>query len=71
MSLWADAKIRELLVRVEALELKSQPTKFAEVVRADKAAVIAVIDVRAAYEKKFGKPPHHRMKIETIMEALK
>jgi hypothetical protein len=23
-----------------------------------------------AYEKKFGKPPHHRMKLESIIEAL-
>lgn len=28
-------------------------------------------DPRAAYEKKFGKPPHHRMKEETIVAALK
>lgn len=24
-----------------------------------------------AYERKFGKPPHHRMKLETILERLK
>lgn len=27
-------------------------------------------DLKAAYEAKFGKPPHHRMKPETIREAL-
>lgn len=24
-----------------------------------------------AYERKFGRPPHHRMKLETILERLK
>jgi hypothetical protein len=29
------------------------------------------IDIRLEYQKKFGKPPHHRMKDETILAALK
>lgn len=27
-------------------------------------------DLAAAYEAKFGKPPHHRMKAETIAKAI-
>jgi hypothetical protein len=31
----------------------------------------AASDLAAQYEAKFGKPPHHRMKLETIEAALK
>jgi hypothetical protein len=28
-------------------------------------------NIKREYEKKFGAPPHHRMKMETILEALR
>lgn len=27
-------------------------------------------DIKRKYEEKYGKPPHHKMKIETIIEAV-
>lgn len=70
MSLWADAKIKELLARVTTLEervVELENIRF----QPEEETPVADVAIRAAYEAKFGRPPHHRMKSETIAEALK
>lgn len=70
MSLWTDARVKELMARVATLE---ERVAELENIRFQPEEDVPVADaaVRAAYEAKFGKPPHHRMKAETIMEAIK
>jgi len=66
MSLWADARIKELLARVDALE-----KRLDEPEEEDNRTSMYLEELIHDYTKKFGKPPHHRMKLETIEEALK
>lgn len=66
MSLWADAKIKELIARVDALE-QSQTAKLCTC----ETPEIGLAELTAQYAEKFGKPPHHFMKAKSIAEALK
>ncbi len=71
MSLWAQAQIKSLLARVDALEkrvleIESKP-EFPDPVN---TRTFDLAKLTEEYATKFGKPPHHRMKPETIMEAL-
>jgi len=38
--------------------------------KAEKEAAVDLEQARLAYEDKFGKKPHHKMKLETILEEL-
>lgn len=58
MSIWADQQIKEL--RAEIVSLKDRVS-----------ALEATKGLHERYEQKFGKPPHHLMKPETIAERLK
>jgi hypothetical protein len=71
MSLWADAKIKELLAEVATLKERVSELETVRFDPEEEEPPLAAADLRAAYENKFGKPPHHRMKPETIQEALK
>ncbi len=61
---------RQVKTLMEALG-KNEPQTLEEQTNGINAADILEDDPRALYEKKFGKPPHHRMKTETIEAALK
>lgn len=66
MSLWADQQIKELRREVESL--KARVSALENPVSRE-TSILG--DLKAAYQAKFGKPPHHLMKNETIAERLK
>lgn len=66
MSIWADQQIKEL--RQEVKELKVRLTLLENPVPRETSVFS---DLKAAYQAKFGKPPHHLMKDETIAARLK
>lgn len=57
-------QLQELASRVP--EQRSEELERVEITASD-----LVDDPKELYTQKFGKPPHHRMKTETILEALK
>jgi len=66
MSLWTDARVKELMARVSELERLMVHQPIVQDPMEDTATELA-----ALYEKKFGKKPHHFMKPASIREALK
>lgn len=63
MSIADQVKLRELEARVKSLE-------DALAARAPVSLQKTYDDYVAAYEARFGHPPHHRMKLETIKAQL-
>ena len=55
-------EVLALMLRVDALEKN--------IIEGDVDASVDVGDLVTRYEQKFGRPPHHRMKPETIEQAL-
>lgn len=57
---------------IEAAEAKGYTRKMDNVAKAaTNVALSAEVDTpEDAYERKFGKAPHHRMKLESIIAAL-
>lgn len=64
MSIWADQQIKELREEVRLLKER--------VAHLEKPVISPtwVDDLKAAYQAKFGKPPHHLLKTEGLMKAL-
>ena len=55
----------DLIRRIHVLEARVKALEEANKSDEDKRAVLA-----EKYKEKFGKPPHHFMKTETILEAI-
>lgn len=67
MSLWADQQIKELRAEVTQLRKEMDELKRAS----EPPRVDWMGSLKAAYQDKFGKAPHHLLKPETIAERLK
>lgn len=69
MSIATDHKVKELAAKIAHLEERVCALESLErkIIEGDEIAD----DLSAQYERKFGAPPHHRMKRETIERALR
>lgn len=71
------SSLESLQKQVEALMAKTQQAAYSEPAHQENAEISAsdileeMPTLIQQYEQKFGKPPHHRMKAETIAQALK
>lgn len=71
MSIALETKVKELEARVKALEDASRILREANVTIPSGYVESAGDPLVAAYTKRFGEPPHHRMKRETIEAKLR
>lgn len=68
MSIWADQQIKEL--RAEVVQLRKEVDEL-KVPRGPTDLSTGLKGLYERYAQKFGKPPHHLMKPETIAQRLK
>lgn len=64
-------QVENMMTQIKLSQINSKETEIQSISASDILIDEAPVDVRAEYEKKFGKPAHHRMKEQTIREQLK
>ena len=65
-------KIKLMEIQEEGQKTAYQPAPKEQIAESEETAEAELRDMLSAeYQKKYGKPPHHRMKNETIRESLR
>ena len=71
MSIATDHKVRELVIQVDELKKRVAALESLEkaIIEGNEPDALTE-ELALRYKEKFGNPPHHRMKPETILRAL-